>query len=202
MHNNSEFVMCYPGTFSWHQGLDLAINALALLRNEAPELRLLLVGDGPERKMLTSMIERLHLEDRATIKGFTSLEGIAEIMSNVDLGVVPKRADSFGNEAFSTKIMEFMAMNVPIIASRTRIDEYYFNDAMLVFFESGNPKDLAEKILRLMRDPDRRASLCTESAMFITHNNWLVKKQEYLDLVDRLTVSGRSAAPRADGQIC
>ena len=187
VRNNSEFVMCYPGTFSWHQGLDLAIEAVALLRDKAPGLRFLLVGDGPERKMLADMIEKLQLEDRVTIRGFMSLELVAEVMSNVDLGVVPKRADSFGNEAFSTKIMEFMAMSVPVIASRTRIDEYYFNDEILQFFKSGNVEDLAEKILCLMHDPARRAALCKQSAMFIAQNNWLVKKQEYLGLVDRLT---------------
>lgn len=196
----AEFVMCYPGTFSWHQGLDLAIDALALLHDEAPELKLLLVGDGPERRALAGMIERLHLEDRVTMKGFMSLERIAEIMSSVDLGIVPKRADSFGNEAFSTKIMEFMAMSVPVIASRTRIDEYYFNDKMLVFFESGNAEDLATKILRLMRDPARRTVLREESAKFISRNNWLVKKHEYLDLVDRLTGSAGTSTTHADGQ--
>ena len=199
--NDSEFVMCYPGTFSWHQGLDLAIDALALLRDEVPELRLLLVGDGPERKALAGMVERLRLQDRVTMKGFMSLERIAEIMSNVDLGVVPKRADSFGNEAFSTKIMEFMAMSVPVIASRTRIDEYYFSEDVLLFFESGRVEDLAEKILRLMRDPVRRTFQREESAKFIAHNNWLVKKQEYLDLVDRLTGFAGTGAAGATGQM-
>jgi glycosyltransferase involved in cell wall biosynthesis len=43
-------------------------------------------------------------------------------MENADLGVVPKRNDPFGDEAFSTKILEFMAMGVPVIVSETRID--------------------------------------------------------------------------------
>jgi glycosyltransferase involved in cell wall biosynthesis len=114
------------------------------------------------------------------------MEQIAEIMATVDLGVVPKRKDSFGNEAFSTKILEFMAMNVPVVASRTLIDEYYFSDRMVQFFESGNAEDLAVKILDLMENPDRRIALCNRSSEFVAKNNWDVKKHEYLDLVDRL----------------
>ena len=132
------------------------------------------------------MIQEHRLEDRVFLKGFIPMEQVAEIMSGIDLGVVPKRRDSFGNEAFSTKIMEFMAMNVPVVASRTAIDEYYFSDRLVQFFESGNPADLAAKILALIADPDRRNSLRGCSSEFIARNNWDVKKQEYLALVDRL----------------
>jgi glycosyltransferase involved in cell wall biosynthesis len=183
---NGDFVMCYPGTLNWHQGLDLAIDAMSLLRDRAPNLRLLIVGDGPDREKLRGMIRQLHLEDRVFLKGLVPMEQIAEIMAAIDLGVVPKRKDSFGNEAFSTKIMEFMAMNVPVIASRTRIDEYYFSEEMVQFFESDSAEDLAAKIFDLMRNPVRRMALCACSSEFIAKNNWDMKKHEYLDLVDRL----------------
>jgi glycosyltransferase involved in cell wall biosynthesis len=114
------------------------------------------------------------------------MELVAEVLSTVDLGVVPKRSNSFGNEAFSTKTMEFMAMNVPVIVSRTRIDEYYFSDQMVQFFESDNAADLATKILELIKNPARRTALSTCSLAFIALNNWDVKKHEYLELVDRL----------------
>jgi glycosyltransferase involved in cell wall biosynthesis len=183
---NGEFVMCYPGTLNWHQGLDLAVEAVALLRDRAPNLRFLIVGDGPDREKLREMIQQQNLEDRVFLKGFIPMEQVAEIMSGIDLGVVPKRKNSFGNEAFSTKIMEFMAMNVPVVASRTKIDEYYFSDQLVQFFESGNPQDLAAKIADLIADPARRNSLRGSSSEFIAQNNWDVKKQEYFDLVDRL----------------
>jgi glycosyltransferase involved in cell wall biosynthesis len=183
---NGEFVMCYPGTLNWHQGLDLAVEATALLHDRTPNLRFRIIGDGPDREKLRTMIEQRHLQDCVSLEGFIPIEQVADTMANVDLGVVPKRKDSFGNEAFSTKIMEFMAMNVPVIASRTRIDEYYFNEDMVQFFESENVEDLAAKILDLMRNPERRRALCASSEHFIALNNWDVKKHEYLDLVDRL----------------
>ena len=86
-------------------------------------------------------------------------------------------------------------MGVPVIASRTRIDEYYFNDELVQFFESGNAGDLATKILSLMQEPARRAQLAARSAEFIALNSWDVRKQEYFELVDRLTI-GHSPAVR------
>jgi glycosyltransferase involved in cell wall biosynthesis len=109
-------------------------------------------------------------------------------MDGVDLGVVPKRKDSFGNEAFSTKIMEFMAKGIPVIASRTRIDEHYFNETILQFFDSGSVEDLASKIEDLMRDKERRRSLSKCALEFIADNNWDVKKAGYLALVDELAM--------------
>lgn len=189
-----EFVMCYPGTLSWHQGLDLAVEAVAMLRDRFPQLRLLLIGDGPEREALRRMIQERKLEDRITLKGLIPLEQVAGTMAGVDLGVVPKRSDSFGNEAFSTKIMEFMAMGAPVLAARTRIDEYYFNDDLVQFFESGDARDLAAKIAMLIEDAARREHLRSHCAEFIAHNNWDVRKQEYFGLVDGLMgrVRGRA----------
>jgi glycosyltransferase involved in cell wall biosynthesis len=184
--SDNEFVMCYPGTLNWHQGLDVAVSAMALLRGSAPQLRFLIIGDGPDREKLKTMIREQHLEDRVVLRGFVPIEEVADTMATIDLGVVPKRKDSFGNEAFSTKIMEFMAMGVPVVASRTRIDQYYFNESLVQFFESENSEDLAAKILELVRDPAKRSALRNQATDFIELNNWDVKKNEYLSVVDRL----------------
>jgi len=58
---NGDFVMCYPGTLNWHQGVDLAISALALLRDKAPNLKFLIIGEGPEREKLKTMIKEQNL---------------------------------------------------------------------------------------------------------------------------------------------
>jgi glycosyltransferase involved in cell wall biosynthesis len=190
---NDDFVMCYPGTLNWHQGLDVAINAMALLRDkgEAPKVKLLIIGDGPDREKLKTMIKQQQLEDRVSIVGSMPIEQVAETMANVDLGIVPKRKRSFGNEAFSTKIMEFMAMGVPVIASNTRIDQYYFDSSVVHFFESDDVQDLAAKIWHLVHDADKRDSLRMRAMKLIAQNNWDVKKAEYLDVVDGLLKRGQ-----------
>ena len=99
---------------------------------------------------------------------------------------MPKRADSFGNEAFSTKIMEYMAEGVPVIVSKTKVDPYYFNDSIVRFFESGNEQKLAEAMLALVKSPELRSKLAGNAREFVALNSWDVKKHEYLRLVDSL----------------
>jgi len=80
-------------------------------------------------------------------------------VENADLGVVPKRTDSFGNEAFSTKIPEFMALGVPVVVSDTKIDRYYFDDSSVKFFRGNDQKDLARYLLLLIGNAKLRQSL-------------------------------------------
>ena len=189
-----EFLLFYPGTLSWHQGVDLLITAVARIRSAAPELRLMIVGDGPERQRLDSLIAAEGLGDIVTIGSGVSMEQVAEIMARADLGVEPKRTQTFGNEALSTKIFEFMAMGVPVLASDTIINRRYFGDGSVEFFTSDYIDGLASAILRLMQDAALRSHLREHGLAYIRQNNWDVKSGEYLHLVDGLK-EGRSVKP-------
>ena len=130
---------------------------------------------------------------------------IAEVMARADLGVVPKRADSFGNEAYSTKIMEFMSLGVPVVVSSTKIDRYYFNDSVVRFFESGNPARLPKPLLKSSRMTNRQRMIA-RALKYADQNSWKRRKNDYLELVDAL-IENRPVQPGknkpgtlADGQ--
>jgi glycosyltransferase involved in cell wall biosynthesis len=195
MANGGEFIMCYPGTLSWHQGVDIVIGAMAQLRDKVDNLRFLILGDGAERDRLIALAKEHGIEDRVTIIKGVPIEEVAQTMANVDLGLEPKRKHSCANEALSTKILEFMAMGVPVLASDTRVHKMYFTGDMVEFFDSENIADLAAKILELMRDPARRTALRERGMEFILENNWDLKKNEYLDLVDHLVKRGALIVP-------
>jgi glycosyltransferase involved in cell wall biosynthesis len=107
-------------------------------------------------------------------------------MSKADLGVVPKRADSFGNEAYSTKIMEFMSLGVPVVVANTKIDRFYFNDSVVRFFESGNPEALAAGLIEMLEDKNLRQRMIANALEYAAQNSWNVRKNDYLELVDSL----------------
>ncbi len=87
---------------------------------------------------LKTIAREVGVEESVKFCGLAALDLIAGIVANADLGIVPKRADSFGNEAYSTKIMEFMSQGIPVVVSRTKIDSYYFNEDTVRFFPSGD----------------------------------------------------------------
>jgi len=185
---NGHFVLMYPGSLNWHQGVDVAIRAFAKVKDEIPDTIFRIFGEGPEKPRLNTLIQQLHLEDRVTISDYLPVDKIAAEMAAADLAVVPKRASSpFGNEAASTKTQEFMALGVPVVISRTRIDSCHFDDSNVRFFRSEDEADLANCILALKCHPELRAKLVANATAYIHENNWNVKKHEYLNLVDCLT---------------
>lgn len=189
-HEN-DFRIIYPGTLNFHQGLDIAIKAFSLIREEVPNATIYIYGEGSSKPLLKQLVKNLGLEDRVQLKDFVPIKEIPEIMAAADLGIIPKRNDFFGGEAFSTKALEFMSLGVPVIISRTKIDEYYFNDSIVKFFKPGNPESLAESMLLLIQNPEMRRSLAQNASKFVEKNCWDVKKDIYLDLVDSL-VNGRA----------
>ena len=179
--------MLYPGTLAEHQGLDIAIRAFAKIKDLAPEADFHIRGMGPSREALGSLVKELQVEDRVLFLSSKPMWEIGQVMEDADLAVVPKRKDSFGNEAFSTKILEFMAVGVPLLISDTAVDLYYFSDQMVTFAISGDVDDFASKMVQLIRNPALRQKLVQNADEYIKLNNWDVRKAEYLNLVDSLT---------------
>ena len=188
--NDGKVIIIFPGSFQWHQGLDIAINAFALIKDKVPNAEFHIYGGGAWEGHLRELVNQLGLNDRVKISGAMSLDLMADVISNADLGVVPKRADSFGNEAYSTKIMEFMSQGVPVVISRTKIDSYYFDDQVARFFPSGDVPAMAAAMLEVIQNKELRESMIARGYEYVERNNWDGKKKEYLDLVDSLTVEG------------
>jgi len=183
---NHTFIILYPGTLNHHQGVDLAIRAFARIKDEAPSAEFHIYGFGDTKPYLAELITKLGLEARVFLRNLLPYTEISAIMENSDLGVVPKRKDSFGNEAFSTKILEFMSLGVPVIVSDTKVDRYYFNDSLVKFFRGGDEEDLAHCMLLMIRDKALRQRLTKNSEEFIKENTWEIKQSLYLGIIDSL----------------
>ncbi len=181
------FVMLYPGTLNWHQGLDIAIRAFAAIKDLVPKAEFHIYGVGPAEESLRSLAANLGLNGRVKLNGSREIRDVASLMENADLGVVPKRNDTFGDEAFSTKTLEFMAMGVPVLVADTKIDRYYFDESIVEFFRSGDDASLSDSMLSLIRNPKRREDLVRNASKFIDSNDWESNKGRYLQIVDGVT---------------
>lgn len=190
-------VIMYPGTLNQHQGVDIAIRAFGRVKDILPGAEFHIYGTGPQEDSLKRLAAELGLEERVKFNGFKPLRSIAALMEDADLGVVPKRDDAFGSEAFSTKILEFMAMGVPVVVSDTKVDRYYFDDSVVKFFAAGDEASLAGAMLEVLQNPALRNSLVESASRFIAVHNWEHHKPEYISLVERLVGGTLSKKPLA-----
>jgi glycosyltransferase involved in cell wall biosynthesis len=184
--NSGNPIVLFPGGLEWHQGLDIGIRALQKLRCRIPDVEFHIYGDGIMKPELEQLAKDLGLDGSVKFFNPLRLQEIADVMATADLGVVPKRADSFGNEAYSTKIMEFMSVGVPAVVSSTKIDRYYFDDSVVRFFESGNADALAEAMYEILKNPRMRGDMVKRASKYASLNSWENRKRDYLQLVDSL----------------
>jgi glycosyltransferase involved in cell wall biosynthesis len=181
-----KFIMIYPGTLNYHQGLDVAIKAFARIKDELPNTEFHIYGVGPAEAELAALIHQLKLSDRVNLFPLQPIVKISKIMANADLGIVPKRANGFGNEAFSTKTLEFMACGVPIIVSGTRIDRYYFDESLVVFFKPGDERDLAEAMRNTINNKQKMHNMSQNALKYVSEKSWEKHKSLYEHILNRL----------------
>jgi glycosyltransferase involved in cell wall biosynthesis len=185
------FVFLYPGTLNHHQGLDIAIDGFSEACERMPGAELHIYGEGPARPMLLEKAAQPHLAGRIRIMDRVPLQEVSRLMAAADVGVVPKRADGFGNEAFSTKILEFMACGVPVIVSRTQVDAHYFDDTLVRFFEPGSAADLARAMTWAYEQRGAHGELVARARGFAVRNSWQERAVDYLQIIGRLTAAGQ-----------
>lgn len=198
---NSKFIILFPGTLNYHQGVDIAVRAVGLVKDSIPELAFHIYGDGREARNILSLIQQLGLEKQVFLHPAVSHEEIATIMESADLGVDPKRTDGFANEALGGKIFEYMACGVPAIVSDTQVNKHYFNESVVRFCRGGDPQDLAKSILFLYQNKDTTRDLVENASEFVNRYRWDIQKTIYLTLANSLALSSKKVRAQKSAPI-
>ncbi|MES1929780.1 colanic acid biosynthesis glycosyltransferase WcaL [Salinisphaera dokdonensis CL-ES53] len=117
---NETIELLLVGRLEWIKGQHTAIEALAVARADDPhrEYYLTLVGDGPIRTRLHSLVKRLGLDDVVTFTGAMHSAQVAEQMRASDILLVPSQPSPQGaREAFGRVAIEGMAAGLPVIGT-------------------------------------------------------------------------------------
>lgn len=148
----------YHGTVATRFGLAEAVQAISRIQDRIPGTTLQVYGRhySEYRAKLEKLIVELNLQGKVTLGGLQSHETICELIRSSDIGIVPYQSDDFMNIALSTKMFEYAASGIPVVASRLRSAESVFDDDCVSFVKPADPDDLAEKITSLCLNPDLR----------------------------------------------
>lgn len=182
------FRLIYHGTLAQRYGIDLILQAVARLRETIPQLHLTVHGRGEYLQNLLDLAKELRLNGQVTFS--TSLLPITDLPSFIcqaDLGIVPYRRDVFTDGILPTKLMEYTALRVPVIAARTPAIEAYFDENMVQYFPAEDVSALCDAIISLYNQRERLQQLSAESNRFNEKYAWENIAREYLELVNRLS---------------
>lgn len=187
-NGDQRFELIYHGTLAHRYGIDLLLQAVSQLRAAIPQLHLTVHGRGEYLQDLLGLARKLQLNGQVTFStALLPMADLPALIARADLGIVPYRRDVFTDGILPTKLMEYTALHVPVIAARTPAIEAYFNENMVQYFPAEDVNALCDAIIYLYINRMRLQQLSVESNRFNEKYSWANIAREYLELVNRLS---------------
>jgi glycosyltransferase involved in cell wall biosynthesis len=159
--SRDDFSVGYVGRLSVEKGLTHLLTACAQLLRDGMPLRVLIVGDGPQRAELEQLSLALGLGDRVVFAGFQ--EDIAEWIPCMDVFVLPSLT-----EGTPISLLEAMAYGVPVIASAVGgVPQVIQHGETGILVSPGRPEEIGNGILAMFRDPETRHKLAQNAGVLV-----------------------------------
>ncbi len=186
-------VICH-GAIEERYGQDTILEAAALARKQIPDLRVRILGKGTYVDQMLARRKQLDLENCVDYLGYVPLEQMIEELCAADLGIVAQKSSPYSNLVHTGKMYDYIAFGKPVLASRLKSVSAYFGEDALDYFEPGNPQSLADEILDLYQNPQKRKTLACNAKNLYAQYCWQTQKDIYLSAYEDLLKQGRSAS--------
>jgi glycosyltransferase involved in cell wall biosynthesis len=147
--------LLFVGRLAAVKGVPVLLEALVEARRDNPDLRLSLIGDGPERAELQAEAQALGLGDAVNFLGYRSQSEVADMLAKVDALVLPSFA-----EGVPVVLMEAMAAGLPVVTTRIAgIPELVEDSVSGHLVPPGDVSALSDALRDVLADPDRAAQM-------------------------------------------
>jgi colanic acid biosynthesis glycosyl transferase WcaI len=154
-----KFVVCYVGTMGMAHGLETLVEAAARLRDTAPQVLFLLIGEGADKERISAMAQSRGLTNLRFIDQQPREKIPAYICASDACLVLLKKTDLF-KTVIPTKMLEFMSCARPVILGVDGQARKIMEEAQAgIFVEPENAADLMQAVTRLLADSELRETL-------------------------------------------
>jgi len=181
-------VLGFLGSFYAYEGLDVLLRALPAILRSAPDVRVLLVGGGPQKENLRALATSLGVADRVVFAGRVPHDQVNRYYDLVDVLVYPRHSMRLTELVTPLKPLEAMAQGRLLVASDVGGHHELIRDGETgVLFRAGDADDLARRILDLLMAEASWPALRQQARRFVeAERSWPASVARYAAVYDRL----------------
>jgi PEP-CTERM/exosortase A-associated glycosyltransferase len=177
----SSRVLGFIGSFYAYEGLDLLIAALPVIAKQMPDVKVLLVGGGPQDTALKQQVMAFDLKDRVVFAGRVPHDEVSRYYDLIDVLVYARHAMRLTDLVTPLKPLEAMAQGRLMVASDVGGHKELIRDGKTgVLFHAGNAGDLASKVVALLKYEQGWDSMKRNGRQFVeAERNWAASVERY-----------------------
>lgn len=176
----------YHGGLADRFGVESLVEAVSMLRQRDAEVELDVYGSDAIAAEKLAAFARAQAPSGVRIAPRpTPVDQIPDRLREAHLGVVPTRRDDFTELLLPVKLLEYVHLGLPVVASRLPVIERYFGDDVLLA-EPGDPTSIAAAIEGVRAEPELARERAARASAQLAEIEWRRQREGYLDLVDSL----------------
>jgi glycosyltransferase involved in cell wall biosynthesis len=185
------FTLLHHGTISERFGLDYIVKEFKYLIKEFPHLKLEIYGkgDGNTEINLKNLISDLKLNKQISLHGQVPLNEIPNIISKSDLGIISYKIDDSTDMFLPLKLLEYIAMEIPVLTISNNVIRYYFKDSELFFYENGKDGSFSKKLREILEDNSLLLGAKKEIKLLNKKFSWGEEKSKLQEVVLKLLMN-------------
>jgi PEP-CTERM/exosortase A-associated glycosyltransferase len=181
-------VIGFIGSFEPYEGLSVLLDAVARLASTMPDLRLLLIGNGPEESNLRAQAQRLGILDHVIFAGHVPHAEIQAYYDLIDICVYPRLSMRLTEMVTPLKPVEAMARGRIVVATDIGGHREMVEDGVTGhLFPAGDPDALARAVWQTFERSDSWPEMREAARRYVEQRrNWRVNAAQYGPIYERL----------------
>lgn len=156
--------MTFVGRVAFEKNIDFLLHMLACVRQEVPDVLLVIAGEGPAVSHLRGLSERLSLQDNVMFIGYLSRDGeLQDCYAAGDIFVFASRTETQG-----LVLLEAMALGVPVVSTAVMGTRDVLHAGAGAVIAPEDERGFAGAVIALLRNSARRMALATAARNYAT----------------------------------
>jgi len=170
--NEQTFTVIFSGVMYYHRGLDILLDSISKVVLKIPNIKVVLLGDGPEMEKLKEISQKRNLRKNIKFKGWIDRNNIPNYLAGSSIGIGPLMLTEVTKNALPIKVLEYMASSLPIIARTGTLSNDILKEGKNGFFINDS-EDLAAKLELLASEEKLLTKMGKESFNMVQKFDWI-----------------------------